>query len=978
MSFEFPTDPRKALEASLTALLLGELPDAQARFLRQAIATDPEVAKTFETLKKTIDLIRETEASPVPEPVAKPAAPKLSDQRRQELLQRFKTVQPAQFKEHARSRFAWVVPVAAAAALVMVLATLLLPVLSKSKSNSSRNIAFNESENRELLQRRNAVVAPSLSSDEPPRKLTEHHVDQNEGLARRDSGLSPLSSSATPSGAPPAVALQNRIILPAEPKSELLTLDPSGTVEEKRDDGFESRFGRDTFNKLTAVQSPASREGDLSLANSSSTTQDGAGLGGGGVANAQPTIPILGDVPVIGRLYQSEFAPTNGPAFAWDGKAGLRGYYDDLDAFVPQAQAGQNGVTVPLVSQLHTPYFGLGAPKEQTAEAKDQSQYTASLDDTQQTWAYYAGGSFGGFSTVQPWIPQPGQKVDSISIAGVGNVPVLRQLTQDAEKGALEKAPVIALSSVQLDSSSAPEIEAGRKPTLAEVGVAKESSNPENEKLKESLVAVNDKEQNLKKDVKERSKNLAFAIGGSARTEQDDMGAAKAAPTAPQPQPEIQTLANPFSTFSLNVSDVSFKLAAVSLEKGVLPDQAGIRGEEFINAFDYRDPEPAAGQPVAFAWERAISPFAQNRDLLRFSIKTAAAGRQTGRSLNLVLLLDNSGSMERADRVRIIHEALRVLAAQLGAQDTFSVVTFARTPSLWADGIPGDQAGRVADELGNLTPQGGTNLEEAMKLAYQTALRHYTPNGINRVVLLTDGAANLGDTDPEVLKRNAETNRKQGIALDCFGIGWEGYNDDLLEVLTRNGGGRYGFLNTPEEAAAGFANQLAGALHVAASDVKVQVEFNTNRVISYRQIGYARHQLAKEQFRDNSVNAAAIGAAESGNAVYVIESTPQGEGPLAIVRVRYRIPGTVEYHEHEWTVPFTGIAAPLDQASPAMRLSATAGAFSEWLASSPDAADVTPDHLLGYLSGVSSVYGADPRPQKLEWMIRQAKAISGK
>src|SRR5206468_4623356 len=135
----------------------------------------------------------------------------------------------------------------------------------------------------------------------------------------------------------------------------------------------------------------------------------------------------------------------------------------------------------------------------------------------------------------------------------------------------------------------------------------------------------------------------------------------KATASAPIPQPEVQTRENAFSTFSLNVSDVSFKLAAASLEKGLLPEAASIRTEEFINAFDYRDPEPAAGVPVAFAFERARYPFAQNRDLLRFSIKTAAAGRQPGRPLNLVLLLDNSGSMERANRVQIIHEALRVL-----------------------------------------------------------------------------------------------------------------------------------------------------------------------------------------------------------------------------------------------------------------------------------------------------------------------------
>jgi Mg-chelatase subunit ChlD/type II secretory pathway pseudopilin PulG len=462
------------------------------------------------------------------------------------------------------------------------------------------------------------------------------------------------------------------------------------------------------------------------------------------------------------------------------------------------------------------------------------------------------------------------------------------------------------------------------------------------------------------------------------KTEEIDLPLEKQSLPAPIPQPEVFVSTNAFSTFSLNIADVSFKLAQASLEKGVMPEPASIRSEEFINAFDYRDPEAPPGVPIAFAWERARYPFAQNRDLLRFSLKTAASGRAPGSALNIVLLLDNSGSMERADRVQIIREALRVLAGQLQPQDTLSIVTFARTPRLFVDGVSGSQATEAVEKVSGLTPQGGTNLEDAMKLAYETALRHYLVNGINRVVLLTDGAANLGNVDPAALKQSVETHRKQGVALDCFGIGWEGYNDDLLEVLARNGDGRYGFLNSPEEASNGFAHQLAGALNVAAADVKVQVEFNPRRVTVYRQVGYAKLQLTKEQFRDNSVDAAEIGAAEAGNALYVLQVDPNGEGPLCTVRVRYRIPGTQDFHEHEWSVSYTGNALALEQASPAMRLAATASAFSEWLANSPYASEVTPDALLHYLSGVPEIYAPDARPQKLEWMLRQAKSISGK
>ncbi len=447
---------------------------------------------------------------------------------------------------------------------------------------------------------------------------------------------------------------------------------------------------------------------------------------------------------------------------------------------------------------------------------------------------------------------------------------------------------------------------------------------------------------------------------------------------APLPQPEILTSANAFSTFSLNVSDVAFKLAAASLEQGKMPEPANVRSEEFINAFDYRDPEPAAGAALACATETARYPFAQNRDLFRCSVKTAAAGRQPGRALNLVLLLDNSGSMERADRVRILHEALRVLSAQLQPQDKLSVVTFARTPRLWADGVAGDKAGEVTARVGEITPQGGTNIAAALDLGYATARRHFQPGSVNRVVLLTDGAANLGDVNAAALEKKVEAHRQQGIALDCFGIGWEGFNDTLLEQLSRHGDGRYGFINTPEEAATEFAAQLAGALRVAASDVKVQVEFNPRRVTAYRQIGYAKHQLKKEQFRDNTVDAAEIGAAESGNALYVLEVNPRGEGDLATVRVRFKIPGTTDYREHEWPVPFSKDTPPLEQATPALRLAGTASAFSEMLAASPFAAEVTSDRLLGLLNGVPAAFGADPRPQKLEWMIRQAKSLSGR
>ena len=443
------------------------------------------------------------------------------------------------------------------------------------------------------------------------------------------------------------------------------------------------------------------------------------------------------------------------------------------------------------------------------------------------------------------------------------------------------------------------------------------------------------------------------------------------------PRPETVTAENNFSTFSLNVSDVSFKTALASLQAGKLPEPGDVRSEEFLNALEYRDPMPRAGEPMAFHWERSRSPFTHDRDIIRFAVRTAALGRQPGRAVNLVCLLDNSGSMEREDRVSIVRQSLDVLARKLTPNDRVSLITFSRTPELRIDGMRGGNREAFLKASTGWIPQGGTHVEKALALAYETAKKHFIAGGNNRVILLTDGAANMGNVDPYQLRKTVESHRKQGIALDCFGIGWEDYNDKLLEALSRNGDGRYGFLNEPAQAVAEFEQKLLGAFQVAASDVKVQVEWNADRVRVFRQVGYLRHQLKKEDFRNNKIDAAEISAAESGNALYVVQVNPNGEGPLGMVRVRYKVPFTSEYTEMEWSLAYESAATPLEQASPAMRLGCVAATFAEWLAQNPYAQGVQLVDLQGLISGIPSIYGTDPRPTQLEWMIGKASILAG-
>lgn len=475
-----------------------------------------------------------------------------------------------------------------------------------------------------------------------------------------------------------------------------------------------------------------------------------------------------------------------------------------------------------------------------------------------------------------------------------------------------------------------------------------------------------------------RDKKGMQDLSGPEEVPQTDAFFGQIAAPVQTPKPEVVTAEDAFSTFSLNVSDVSFKLAAAALERGEMPDPGTVRPEEFLNAMKYLDPAPAPGQPVAVAWDVARHPFAHDRNLLRFNLQTAASGRQPGQNLNIVLLLDRSGSMERSDRIAISREAMRVLANQLLPTDRISVVAFARTPRLWVDALPGGDPDSLLERVAQLVPEGGTNLEAALDGAYEIAARHFMPGGNNRVILMTDGAANLGNVRTEDLRRKVESWRRKNIALDCFGIGWDGYNDTLLEGLSRNGDGRYGFLNHPEAVEAEFGERLAGALQVAAADVKAQVEFNPERVQVWRQIGYDKHQLTKEQFRDNTVDAAEVGAAESGTALYSIQTLPQGNGPIGTLRVRYREPATGVYRELSWDLRYDGPPASIEQSTPALQLAGSAALFAESLAGSPYASEVRLPDLTRILRQSLDFYAAEANASQLLEMMETARRLQGR
>ena len=385
------------------------------------------------------------------------------------------------------------------------------------------------------------------------------------------------------------------------------------------------------------------------------------------------------------------------------------------------------------------------------------------------------------------------------------------------------------------------------------------------------------------------------------------------------------------STFSLNVSEVSFELALEAVRAGRYPNSDTIRAEEFVNAMNYRDSGPGPGEKVTLAMEQAAFPLMPNRNLLRLGVKAAAAGREAGVPLHLTVLIDRSGSMERADRMQAMEKGLRALFSLLRKKDRISLVTFDRQPRILGQGVRGDEATTLLRQLALSPVRGGTNFHEALETGFGEAKLRFSEMAQNRVVLFTDGAANLGDVDPKRLARLVAKARGAGLALDVIGVGAAGLDDRMLRTLARQGDGRYFLLQDTEDAGEAFATQVAGALRPAAKNVKVQVTFNPERVRSYHLYDFREHLLKAEDFLNDSVDAAEMAAEESGVALYHYELVPGGRGPVGMVSVRFQDVASGRMVQRSWDLEDGVKVKPFAEADPRLRLAALAAWTAEKL-----------------------------------------------
>jgi Ca-activated chloride channel family protein len=440
--------------------------------------------------------------------------------------------------------------------------------------------------------------------------------------------------------------------------------------------------------------------------------------------------------------------------------------------------------------------------------------------------------------------------------------------------------------------------------------------------------------------------------------------------------PFVATRANPFSTFAIDVDTASYTLTRQALTGGALPDPETVRTEEIVNAFDYGDRAPENAVFRVYI-EGAPAPFGAGLDLLRIGVKGRRLGREEQRPARLTFLVDASGSMDQPDRIGLARQALTLLLEQLAPQDRLQLIAFDdRARLLLEPTSPADRAAILA-AFDRLQCRGSTNLEDGMREAYALAARAFLPGGENRVILISDGVANLGTDSAADILANIEAHRRQGITCTVFGVGRGAYNDRMLEELANRGDGSYRFLDSPEEVRRAFVDDLAATLNTIATDVKIQVEWDPAAVSRYRQLGYENRALTKEQFRDDTVDAGEVGSGQSVTALYEFErAEPAARNrPLGMVRVRYRRVDTQAIEEIEQPILPRQLAPQIEAARPELRLAASAAEFAELLRRSPYAAGNRFVDVVRLLHPVALEMKLDTRVGELLRLVEMAQGM---
>ncbi|HEV7248474.1 MAG TPA: VWA domain-containing protein [Shinella sp.] len=455
---------------------------------------------------------------------------------------------------------------------------------------------------------------------------------------------------------------------------------------------------------------------------------------------------------------------------------------------------------------------------------------------------------------------------------------------------------------------------------------------------------------------------------------------------------------DPVSTFSADVDTASYSYVRGALLGGSLPEQDSVRVEEMVNYFpyDWKGPETA---DKAFNATVTVMPTPWNKDtqLLHVGIKGFETAATAQPSANLVFLIDVSGSMDEADKLPLLKSAFRLLVGKLKDTDTVSIVTYAGNAGVVLEPTEAKERDKILSAIDNLQPGGSTAGAEGIEAAYALARKAFKTDGVNRVMLATDGDFNVGPASDEDLKRIIEARRKSGIFLSVLGFGRGNYNDGMMQTLAQNGNGTAAYIDTLAEAQKTLVEEAGSSLFPIAKDVKFQIEFNQARIAEYRLIGYETRVLNREDFNNDKVDAGDIGSGHRVTAIY--EVTPKGSpavlndalrygkeqaaatpasdgGELAFLKMRWKKPDSDTSELVTMPVTDANAVADMNAASTDVRFSVAVAAFGQKL----KGVSALQDYAYGSILGLAqAAKGEDPFGYRAEFLklVQLAGGLSG-
>ena len=409
----------------------------------------------------------------------------------------------------------------------------------------------------------------------------------------------------------------------------------------------------------------------------------------------------------------------------------------------------------------------------------------------------------------------------------------------------------------------------------------------------------------------------------------------------------IATDADPFSTFALDVDTGSYTVTRRWLDEGVAPPPAAVRVEELVNFFDYDYEVPRRGLEISV--DGGPSPFDEDNLLVRIGVQAEVIADTERPPVNLTFIVDTSGSMDRDDRLGLVKDSLELLIGELHDDDTVAIVVYSDRSGTVLEPTRVSESRRIREAIDSLRPGGSTNLESGLREGYALAASAFRRDGINRVIIASDGVANAGITDEVELSRFIRGYADEGIQLVTVGYGMGNFNDTLMEQLADNGDGFYAYVDTEDEAERLFQDELTSTLVTAAIDAKIQVEFDTDIVDEYRLIGFENRGVLDSEFRNDRVDAGELGAGHQVTAMYEVTLrrgvSLDDRGDIGEVFLRWQDPASGEVIEIDEDIDLRDVEPDWNDTALDFQLATVVTAFAEVLRDNPYADDVRLSNL---------------------------------